>query len=217
MWNPLEKKVRPALGWSTEAISNPVFKNKFVGCVDIFRQWLDSRLDLSQSTILDFGCGDGVMALGMALQLQPKRVIGVEITQDFNVLPGMAKSQIGLEALPSNLELHLVKPNEKLAGRFQADCVFSWSVFEHVAQDYLDPVVDDLRNVIRDGGFAFVQIAPLYFSADGGHLFELSPKPWAHLSVQFNRLKHQVLTATKRPAAGQLLTPQDEAQYQKFK
>lgn len=217
MWNPFESKGKPPIGWSAETITNKVFENKFIGCVENFRSWLKGEINLSESTILDFGCGDGVMALGMALQLEPKRVIGVEITPDFDVIRDMAKTQIGLEALPSNLEFHLVQPNVKLAERFQADCIFTWSVFEHVSQEYLDAIVTDLRNVLRPGGYIFLQIAPLYYSADGGHLFELAPQPWAHLSLQMNQLKHKILTAKKTTAAGQLLNAQDEGQFQKYK
>ncbi|MBA4147591.1 MAG: class I SAM-dependent methyltransferase [Verrucomicrobia bacterium] len=198
-------------------MTNKVFEKKFIVCVDIFRSWLKGKINFTESTILDFGCGDGVMAFGMSLKLQPKRVIGVEITPEFNVLSGMVRTQIGLEALPENLEFHLIQPNVKLAERFRADCIFTWSVFEHVSQDYLDAVVSDLRNVLRDGGYVFLQISPLYYSAEGGHLFELAPEPWAHLSVQTNLLQHHVMMAKETNAAGQLISVRGEAQFQSYK
>src|SRR5690606_28093186 len=90
-------------------------------------------------------------------------------------------------------------------------------VFEHVSQDCLDATVADLRNVLRDGGHVFLQIAPLYYSADGGHLFELSPEPWAHLTVQTNLLQHHVINAPKTNAAGQLINAHGNTEFQKYK
>jgi SAM-dependent methyltransferase len=194
----------PSLGggciWNLEQTTDPIFRNKFENCVRIFREWLSPVRPLAGTTILEFGCGDGIMGLGMSLQLEPARVIGVEITPDFQGLAAEASRQIGLSHLPSNLELHLVDPNERLAGKFEADVVFSWSVFEHVSQEYLDDVVADLHGCLRPGGHAFIQIAPLYYSANGGHLYGLVDEPWGHLRRQSNWLQSMVLNA--RPPLG---------------
>lgn len=213
----MSDKLKYSTTWNPKTITNKVFENKFIGVSNIFRDWISPVLDLSQSTILDFGCGEGVMSLGMALRMNPVKVFGVDIVSEFTVLPAMARAQIGLEAMPENVHFQAIKPNAKLADSFRADCIFTWSVFEHIHQDFLDEVVLDLRSVLNDGGYIFLQIAPLYYSAFGGHLFELVPEPWAHLSHQHDKLRHLVLNARKTAVAGQLISPEDDESFKKHK
>ncbi|HSS99890.1 MAG TPA: hypothetical protein VLK33_22805, partial [Terriglobales bacterium] len=97
--------------WTADQITNEVFERKLNFCSMIFGQWLQPLVDLSKSTILDFGCGDGTMALGIALHLKAQRVIGVDAVPDFEILPRMSQEQIRLSKLPFNLEFHLIKPN----------------------------------------------------------------------------------------------------------
>jgi cyclopropane fatty-acyl-phospholipid synthase-like methyltransferase len=43
----------------------------------VLSDWLTDLGSNSDQEVLDFGCGDGVTALGMALQYMPKRVAGI--------------------------------------------------------------------------------------------------------------------------------------------
>ncbi len=104
----------------------------------------------------------------------------------------MAREQIGLDALPENLALQQIKPGADFAPGRQFDLIYSWSVFEHVEQPRVDEVLAMLRGKLKPGGRLFVQIAPLYYSADGSHLYHRIPEPWAHLrdqeSVYYSKL-----------------------------
>ena len=203
--------------WTVDTITNQVFKDKFLTISDIFKQWLSPVLDISQATILDMGCGDGAMSLGLALNLTPRKVVGVDISSEADGLLDIAREQLGLRALPANLEFQTIQPNEKLAGRFKADCIFTWSVFEHIRQDFLDDVVSDMRDMLPAGGYVLLQIAPLFYSANGSHLNYLISEPWAHLLHQHDRLEAMVLGARQPEQLGQIVTPHDEESFTQFK
>jgi trans-aconitate methyltransferase len=203
--------------WNSTKASNRVFLEKFDVCVRTFHDWLSPVFKTDGAAILDFGCGDGVMALGMALQLNPANVVGIDLADDVPLLKRLAESEIGLQELPGNLQLCTMKVGEALSKRFRVDCIFSWSVFEHISQEYLDDVVADLRDTLNDGGYVFVQIAPLYYSAEGSHLFGLADRPWAHLTEQGNRLRATVRNAKPAPVPGQLLGDYDEAGFEQYR
>jgi len=61
-----------------------------------------------------------------------------------------------------------------------ADLVYSWSVFEHLAD--VAGILSELRRILKPDGLLFLQIEPLFYSAFGSHLQRLVPEPWAHLT-----------------------------------
>jgi hypothetical protein len=93
---------------------------------------------------------------------------------------------------PNNLGFRQVEAREVNVA-VQFDCIYSWSVFEHVDWEILDDVVSGFRSVLKDGGLVFTQIAPLYYSPGGAHLYDICDEPWIHLTRQRNRLKADIL------------------------
>lgn len=174
-----------------------VFKTKYYGVVDIFKNWIPDGYNFTDSTILDFGCEHGIMSLGFALRLKAKKVIGVDINNLHTELIDMAREVEGIEQLPQNLEFHQIYVGEPLSNRFKCDIIFSWSTFEHILQTKLDLIVRDLYNLLNFNGFALIQIAPLYFSAYGSHLESLNFKPWSHLIEQSDLFHNDVLNVPK--------------------
>ena len=103
-----------------------------------------------------------------------------------------ARQALGLEALPDNLTLQQIQPGQPFAAPGSFDLIYSWSAFEHVAQPLIGEVLGQLRAMLRPGGHLFIQIAPLYYSSEGSHLYHRVPEPWGHLlnqeSVYFDKL-----------------------------
>lgn len=182
-------------------MDNKIFNDRYNFAPKIFKYWMKGKLDLADSTILDFGCDTGVMSLGLVHHCAPKLVIGVDINANHNNLLAEASRHMDIDELPENIKFYVTSPNENLSDYFskrtKIDCIFSWSVFEHVSQPILKKMATELYKTVRQGGYAFIQIAPLYYSAFGSHLDMLIPEPWAHLTTQLNLFQNYVLNADK--------------------
>ncbi|MEA4857814.1 MAG: class I SAM-dependent methyltransferase [Solidesulfovibrio sp.] len=155
------------------------FEVHFEHAARMVHGFLAERLPLAGARVLDFGCGDGITALGLS-RLGPGRVVGVDINPSFRHLPALAAANCGLEALPPNLSFVRVAGDCRLPfaeGAF--DAAYSWSVFEHLRD--VPAALAALRRALRPGGHCLIQIDPLYYSPFGSHLRRLAPRPWGHL------------------------------------
>lgn len=180
--------------WSIDTITDDLFRTKFVTIPDILGEWMGDHGGLAGKDILEFGCGEGTMALGLALRKSPARVVGVEILDVHRNCLNIARTQTGLQSLPAALQLHQIAPGQSLHEFGPFDFAFSWSVFEHVRQDMLETALQSIAAVLRPGGHFFLQIDPLYYSANGSHLMPWVTTPWAHLALQQD-LYHSALLA----------------------
>ena len=165
-------------------IEDSGFRDRFIHLPDIIADWVSQYLNLSKSNILDFGCGQGLTALGFALRYGVQSVSGVDIMPEANECLAVASPTLNISSLPDNLLLRQILPGEDIFPDNNFDLIYSWSVFEHIEQTLLDRILTNLHEKLRRGGLLFIQIAPLYFSSEGSHLFHRIPKPWGHLTTQ---------------------------------
>jgi 2-polyprenyl-3-methyl-5-hydroxy-6-metoxy-1,4-benzoquinol methylase len=172
--------------WSPDLIKDEVLRTKFITLPEIIADWVDQHTTLADAEILDFGCGEGITALGLALQYAPARVVGIDIMPDPERCLPVAKTGLGLTSLPDNLELHQVEPGHLHNSNDRFDIIYSWSVFEHVDMRVIDDVIELLYNSLKPNGVVFIQIAPLYYSSEGSHLYDFVREPWGHLLHQSN-------------------------------
>ena len=179
--------------WDEDEICDEWFRGHFSFAAETIQEWLGSQLKIEGSKLLDFGCGDGITALGVVLRGQPKHLLGVDITRAFSQLESLAQKQIKLASLPKQLEFRLVEPG-KPPGSRSLDGVYSWSVLEHVDRQDLRPTAQILFETLRSGGIAFIQIEPLYYSAFGSHLQRVISQPWAHLLLEPDELERSVMS-----------------------
>ena len=178
--------------WSSENITDQWFKDHFEGAAPIIHEWLSAEMEMAGASLLDFGCGDGITDLAIALKYRPKNIIGVDITSTFTRLDEIAARQIGLKRLPKNLSFQKIAPGQGLVHILKVDAIFTWSTFEHIERPFLDMVVADLFDLLQQGGLFFLQIEPLYCSPFGSHLGRFIKQPWAHLLLDEETLKRTV-------------------------
>ncbi len=169
--------------------ASSVYRHKLVNVVQVIVDWCEPYGGVAGRDILELGCGEGTMALGMALQHSPSRIIGVDIVDSHRNCLSLAQQNIGIEMLPERLSLQQIQPGQDLSRFGFFDLIYSWSVFEHVDQQHLAHVLATVRNALRPGGIFFMQISPLYYSAFGSHLEPWVPEPWAHLLMQNDTFK----------------------------
>ncbi|MCA6218332.1 class I SAM-dependent methyltransferase [Ideonella sp. B7] len=136
----------------------------------------------SQARLLDMGCGDGIMALGVC-EASGRAVVGTDLTEAFKTLPGRVAQVFGAgRPLPERLQFVRGQAGQGLPFPDDSfDGGYSWSVFEHV--DGVAPLLREVLRVLKPGTPFFLQIEPLYYSAFGSHLKRLVPEPWAHLRM----------------------------------
>jgi SAM-dependent methyltransferase len=133
----------------------------------------------SNCRIVDFGCGDGATALGVATGSDAS-VTGLDLYKTFVHLRDMSGQNLGIPDLPESLSFvqnELGQPLP-LPDEF-ADAVYSWSVFEHVVNPR--EALAELHRITKPEGALLVQIEPLYYSPYGSHLRRLIDEPWGHL------------------------------------
>ena len=181
--------------WTDQQITDEWFASHFRYAADIVNEALSPLLDPSASSLLDFGCYDGITGLGLALRHEWKRVLGVDVDPGFRALPRLAREQLRMERLPQALEFRRIEPNESLAPIGSVEAIMSWSVFEHVDRSILDSVVADFHTVLVPGGYCFVQVDPLFYSPQGSHLGRFAVEPWAHLRMADQDLERFVMAA----------------------
>lgn len=197
MFNQLSKWIRQRFerepSWHSDTISDEWFSAHFHAAAIVY-DWLSPHLEIRRSCVLDFGCGDGIMALALALRYTPQKVLGVDITRTWPRLLRTARREIELSHLPANLRFRRIRPGQTLSTFGSFDAVFSWSAFEHIDRAFLLPVLKDIYMALRPGGLFFIQIEPLFYSPFGSHLGRFGIQPWAHLLLSEDELERQILS-----------------------
>jgi hypothetical protein len=183
-------------------ISDEWFRSHFIYAADIVTEWLEKAKPVTKSTILDFGCGDGIMSLGLALRKHAKMVHGIDLHDSFSYLPETAMKQINLATLPNNIQHHRIQPGESIGKLKSIDVVYSWSVFEHIDRNLLPGIARDIFSTLPSGGSFFLQVEPLYHSPHGSHLGGVLRQPWIHLLVNQEELVELVMKSDLEKISG---------------
>lgn len=189
MWSKNQELERRALSLHDD------LRLKFHELPGHLHNWLAPYGGLEGKRVLDFGCGSGFSAAGIALLGGAELVVGVDINPESQNCSAFLKNNFGLEDLPDNLRFEEIQPGQTTSFD-DFDCVFSWSVFEHVDERIFSGVLTKIVEKMRPGGLFFVQIAPLYFSPEGGHLWAIGYKAWEHLLSQTSNVEADLFSAS---------------------
>ena len=185
--------------WSIDHCKKNRYRHKFTDVVRILGEWFEPYGGFEGKDVLEFGCGEGTVALSIALQHNPRRIVGVDILDVHNQCLPLARENLRLQSLPDNLELKKIAPGEDFLSLGRFDCIYSWSAFEHVAQDLLRGTFRTLKSVLKPGGSIFLQATPLFYSRDGSHLAAWIPIPWGHLTTQADTYYKRLMSAPDTP------------------
>ena len=183
-WLKLQERIWGLAAWDAQHLSDEWFRAHFDYAADVVNQWVGGAVDIRTARLLNFGCGDGITDLSLALRYGATAIHGVDIRKEYAKLPRIAREQLGMRRIPAALTFETIPPGAQLAGRHGGmDGIMSWSTFEHVQRDQLLPILQDLYACLRPGGVFFLQIEPLFHSPYGSHLRRYDEVPWHHLLV----------------------------------
>jgi SAM-dependent methyltransferase len=141
-----------------------------------------SGVTTTGARLLDVGCGDGIITLGLARRGGFASVTGMDIVGvDTDFLDAEAKVH---NELPIGPEDHLTfvrsEPDVIPFPDGCFDVVTAWSVFEHVTEPR--KLLREIYRVLRPGGVIFIQVWPLWSSENGSHLWPFFDEGFVHLT-----------------------------------
>jgi ubiquinone/menaquinone biosynthesis C-methylase UbiE len=132
-----------------------------------YQGWRDSSLTQSWDAfddayvrgkdVLDFGCGDGPLALYLAREKAPRRIVGVDLGAQAIERANQAKAHA---RLPANVEVEfIVGSSERLPVPDSSfDTLLAFDCFEHVMAP--GPILRDWARVLRPGGRCLIEWFP---------------------------------------------------------
>jgi ubiquinone/menaquinone biosynthesis C-methylase UbiE len=133
--------------------------------------------DIRGRDVLDFGCGDGALALFLATEKSPKSVVGIDLDHSAIERARVAKGStnipdsVRVEFLSGSIEGLPVPDNS-------VDVLVAFDCLEHVMSPR--PILHDWYRVLRPGGRCLLEWFP-YKGPWGPHMESLIPVPWAHV------------------------------------
>lgn len=167
-----------------------------------------------QGRVLDVGCGDGIIDLGVALRCRPQELVGVDPFRGYERLPQILRDNgLGALPMPPNLRFEAQDANHLQFADDSFDVVLSWGSLEHIAGGYARALAE-IRRVLRPGGLFFVHPG-LYYSNFGHHLGEFCAESHFHLKYSPEEVRAIVFGRPPRyiDRAGEFSTPEQYWQW----
>ncbi len=155
-------------------------------------------LSLTDKTVADVGCGDGIMDLGVLHKTRPRELVGFDLNPtNTEYLARRAREESVSDTNWDGLRFEGSEPGSVPAPDGAFDFAFSWSAFEHIEQPI--PVLREIHRILKPDGAFFLQLWPFYFSAKGSHLWEWFPEDHHHLQRAESELAEEILASDKKP------------------
>jgi len=202
-----------SLGWNRG--HEDWFFRHFDHAALVVTDYLLKKHPMLKGRILDVGCGDGLIDLGIFLRMQPEELVGIDPFMGYARLPEVvAANHLPPDVLDdSRLKFFAEDGNAIPYPDNHFDVVVSWGSLEHIAGGYAE-TLQEIRRVLKSGGLFFVHPG-LYFGAQGNHLGEFFQDPFVHLKLPETELKEAVLNAQpqRMDRAGHVASPEEYWQW----
>lgn len=155
-------------------------------------------ISLTDRTVADVGCGDGIMDLGLVDKTLPQRLTGFDLNPtNTEYLYGRAREE-GIDDMPrERLSFECSEVQRLPAEDGSFDLAFSWSAFEHISRPI--EVLEEIHRILSPNGAFFLQLWPFYLSAKGSHLWEWFPEDHHHLYRPESEIAEEILASDLKP------------------
>ena len=152
-------------------------------------------LSLDGRRVLDVGCGDGIITLGLAQRTGAEKVLGLDLQPvDAVFLEQQARAH-GVEPGSPKLSFQLSEPECLPVADGSAQAIVTWSVFEHVRD--AAGLLGEFHRVLDTDGLLYIQVWPLFYSEHGSHLWPWFDQPFPHLRLDDADIRSHVETETR--------------------
>ena len=191
------------------------FFRHFDHAARVVTDYLLQQHPLLRGRILDVGCGDGIIDLGIFHRMQPRELVGIDPFKGYERLPAALEANgLPLDLLEDpRLVFRAIDANAIPYPDDHFDVVVSWGSLEHIAGGYARALAE-IRRVLKKDGLLFVHPG-LYYGALGNHLGEFFDDPFVHLKLSREELRQAVLSTEPRrmDRAGHVATPAEYWQW----
>jgi len=162
-----------------------------------------SGVPIEGRDLLDIGCGDGIISLGLLRRGGFASVTGMDIVATDTAFLDAEAVRHGVAPVGPDDALRFVTsvPDSAPFPDASFDLAAAWSVFEHVTEPR--PLLRDVRRVLRPGGVLFIQVWPLWFSEHGSHLWPFFDETFVHLTKTPDQVMEHLLGRIDDPALAQ--------------
>ncbi|MEZ5532063.1 MAG: methyltransferase domain-containing protein [Steroidobacteraceae bacterium] len=135
------------------------------------------HVDLRGKRVLDFGCGDGALALFLARERAAASVVGIDLEAAAIERATAARDST---SIPPGVvvEFHVGSVNGIPVPDASIDVLVAFDCLEHVMSP--SPIFQEWFRVLRPGGRCILEWFP-YKGPWGPHMESLIPVPWAHI------------------------------------
>ncbi|OCJ07723.1 hypothetical protein A6U86_28780 [Rhizobium sp. AC27/96] len=184
--------------------------------------WLKSHFDtaaekivssvfgIEGKTVLSVGCGEPLIEFGV-LSRGAKRIVGLDIVPEIagsfaTTADKLSSNGFSVPAdYSSRMEYVQYDGVDFPFEDASFDAVYSWGVFEHVAD--VRQVLSEMRRVMKPSSWGMVSVFPWFPSYYGSHLSDYIPEPFFHLKEtdEWTKVKLEEY-ADKNPQARDLVT-----------
>lgn len=152
--------------------------------VSVYEQWRHESLSKSWNhfsddhvdgkEVVDFGCGDGQLAFYLVFEKQPKRMVGVDLSE--TAIERARQRQSEREVAPAVLEFLNSGKDRLPLDKESFDTLLAFDCMEHVMAP--EAILNDWHRVLRPGGRCLIVWFP-FKGPWGPHMESLIPIPWA--------------------------------------
>ena len=159
------------------------WQDHFESAVDqALQEFSSSGVPTTGRDLLDIGCGDGIISLGLLRRGGFATVTGMDIVPTDTGFLDHEAERHGERPVGPHDALTFVQsaPDTAPFPDQSFDLATAWSVFEHVTEPR--PLLRDVHRVLRPGGVLFIQVWPLWFSEHGSHLWPFFDESFVHLT-----------------------------------
>lgn len=154
-------------------------------------------LSLKGRRVLDLGCGDGILSLGLATRTAAESVLGLDLQPVDSQFLASNAAEHGVSVEQPLLTFAVSQETNLGIPDGSVDIVITWSVFEHVFD--LPGLLAEIRRVLVPNGLLFVQIWPLFFSEHGSHMWQWFDEPFPHLVLDDEEFHAKLRRRTGSP------------------
>jgi len=170
-------------------------------------RWIDY-----QSTVLDLGCANGMLAQVLYVnKYKPKLYAGIDVR--WGVLEQIKERHVNFPVELHNLDLRhkqIPYPDKTFSN------IVSFEMIEHITAEWLPHILEEAKRVLKDDGVFLLSTPNFNGSAAANHIHEYKEAELRGYLEKFFKIAHQFGTFASKPDIYPVLTESERQIYDRL-